>query len=128
MRVLSLGHCSSAFVVPLYREIGRRLPGIEFEVLGFVQMGENVRFGEQEVFRRFHPQVPARLNWPFISGLARACVQPHLWWRLWWRVMARRGLNREMLRELASAARMANFRASEHYELYHFHFCTAECL
>jgi hypothetical protein len=128
MRVLSLGHCSSVFVVPLYREIGRRLPGIEFEVLGFVHMGENGRLGEQEVFRRFHQQVPARLNWPFISGLARACVQPPLWWRLWWRVVAGRGLNREMLREIASAARMANLKASEHYELYHFHFCTAECL
>jgi glycosyltransferase involved in cell wall biosynthesis len=127
-RVLAFGHCSSAFVPPLYRELARALPGLEVDVLGFVSMAEKIDDEDKAVFRRFHECSPATFDWNFIAGLARAAFQPNLWWRLWCRLLAGGILNRETLREIMSSARLANLKACEQYDLYHLHFCTAETL
>lgn len=127
-RVLALGHCSSAFVVPLYREIHRRLPKVAFDVLDLIDFGTDVQLNEQEIFQCLHELQPARLSKAFVLGLVRAGFNIDLWRRLWWRILTKTGGVLENLREISFAARTASFSASNHYSLYHFHFCDAEHL
>src|SRR5690349_21851547 len=74
-RVLSLGHCSSAFVVPLYREISRKLNDVTFDVLNFMPVGSNVRFGEEEVFEHFYQLPSANLGFETLMAFGRVTVQ-----------------------------------------------------
>lgn len=131
-RVLSLGLSQGSFLVPLYREISRRLPGIQFDVLDFFKLGQQVEFGEEQVFRHFHETVPTRLNLALVSGLVRACSRSDLWKRIWWRFVTSNWSWRTIAHDISSAVRAADFRVRQQalggYHLYHFQFCDAEHL
>jgi glycosyltransferase involved in cell wall biosynthesis len=131
-RVLSLGLSQGIFLVPLYRGIAGHLPGVQFDVLDFFTFGAEMELEETKVFRKFLRTEPLRLNFALAQDTARAARSGLLWKRPWWRLTNGGGALRQLAREFAVAIRVANFeahqRAPDGYDLYHFHFCSAECL
>ena len=124
-RVLSLGLNQSNLVVPLYREIKRCLPEVEFDVMDYHKPGDRAEHGEHDVFRQFHHSSSAS-RWQLAGGIARACKRADFWWRAWWRFMQKPGLRAVSSELFATARAFAAFRPI--YDLYQFHFCVANRL
>ncbi len=133
IRILSLGRNQGCFIGPLYGEMKRLCPQLEFDVCDYFTFSDALDYNEKNTFSRFlsSPCV-RRLRFGMISTLVRTLFSGHIF-RNVTRAAICSGLSPLAILKAAAKSFRINCFAREvfgqqTYDICHFHYCTADSL